>query len=176
MYETCVRHLFMLFGEKKFVNSRWNSRCRLSIWHGSARQRNHSDVRDVQNFYPDILHKLSVSFFSDCIILNLISFCATGGRFPSEEEYSGWEHRPVHPHVPRRKQGSQPPHPATRWQQVRARQGEGQRNGKPKAPFHFLHFDKVTPPPPTTEQTSLKKEKKNLFRENKIASFPRSLF
>ena len=25
----------MLFGEKKFVNSKWNSRCRLSIWHGS---------------------------------------------------------------------------------------------------------------------------------------------
>ena len=25
----------MLFGEKKFVNSRRNSRCRLTIWHGS---------------------------------------------------------------------------------------------------------------------------------------------
>ena len=30
----CIRHLFMLFGEKKLVNSRHNSRCRLSIWHG----------------------------------------------------------------------------------------------------------------------------------------------
>ena len=35
IYQTCIRHLFMLFGEKKIVNSRWNSRCWLSIWYGS---------------------------------------------------------------------------------------------------------------------------------------------
>ena len=55
----------------------------------------------------------NLSIFSDNLILNLMFYCAVGGRFPDKEEYPGWTHGPVHPHVLRRKQGPQPAHPAS---------------------------------------------------------------